>query len=79
MKNEDVDTRCPDLIVAFCLDATSDTGSNPFNDVCARFEEDPLHTDNLTIARNNACLDFGTEATAACAARVCPNRKMYTC
>ena len=70
VKNEDVDTRCPDLIVAFCLDATSNTGSNPFNDVCARFEEDPLHTDNLTIARNNACLDFGTEATAACAARV---------
>ena len=69
VKNEDVDTRCPDLIVAFCLDATSDTGSNPFNDVCARFEGVQPHTANLSIARNNACLNFGAEADVLCRGR----------
>ncbi|MCA8836038.1 MAG: hypothetical protein K8953_13235, partial [Proteobacteria bacterium] len=73
VKNEDIDTaevsRCPDLIVGFCLDAPSDTGSNPFNAVCARFEGVQPHTANLSIARNNACLAFGTAADLDCSNR----------
>ena len=66
VNREAVDTQCPVLIVEFCLDATTDTGSNPFNNVCKPFETDPLHTDDLSIARNNACLDFGTQASTLC-------------
>ena len=74
LENTDVDiaevSRCPDLLVTFCADTTANTGKNPFTRECADLTAtEALTVEALNLARDNACLNFGTQANLSCSNR----------